>query len=215
MSDGNGDSPVIKVTEGGPYVLEGAVELRDATGEDVSKDGKAFLCRCGHSQNKPFCDGSHNKADFDGSESADHGPIADRRRAYESEEITILDDRSVCSHAAECTDRLPQVWRIRGRPWIDPKGAPVDETKEVIPRCPSGALQYLEPGSDEPVEEDLEPAVEAAVDGPYMLRGGIAVVSADGTPYEVRNRQALCRCGRSSNKPFCDGSHWDNFKDPE
>ena len=215
MSDGNGGMPVIKVSEDGPYVLEGAVEILDAAGENVSKDGKAFLCRCGHSRNKPFCDGSHNSAGFDGSETADHGPIADRQRAYESDEITILDDRGICSHAAECTDRLPQVWRIRGRPWIDPKGAPADEIKAVVPECPSGALQYTEPGSAGPVEEDLEPAVKAAVDGPYMLRGAIEVRSADGTPYEVRNRQALCRCGLSSNKPFCDGSHWDSFKDPE
>lgn len=215
MSDGNGETPVIRVTEDGPYALEGTVEIRDASNEDVTRDGKAFLCRCGHSQNKPFCDGSHNKVDFDGSETADHGPIAERRKAYESEKITILDDRSICSHAAECTDRLPQVWRIRGRPWIDPKGAPPEEAKDVIPRCPSGALQYTEPGSDGPVEQETEPAVKAAVDGPYMLRGGIEVVSAEGRPYEVRNRQALCRCGLSSNKPFCDGSHWDNFSDPE
>ena len=215
MSESNGDLPVIKVTENGPYVLEGEVEVLDAVGEDVSKDGKAFLCRCGHSRNKPFCDGSHNKIDFDGSETADRGSIADRSRSYESKELTVHDDRSICSHAAECTERLPEVWRIRGRPWIDPSGAPADEVREVVPACPSGALRYVEKDGDEPVEEPDDPAVRTAVDGPYELRGGIAVEAADGTAYEVRNRQALCRCGLSSNKPFCDGSHRDSFKDPE
>ena len=215
MSESNDDLPVITVTGDGPYMLEGNAEIRDALGEDVSKDGKAFLCRCGHSSNKPFCDGSHKKIGFDGTETADHGPIAERRDSYGAAEVTILDDRSVCSHAGECTDRLPEVWKLREEPWIDPVGAPASQIKEVIPKCPSGALQYTEPGSDGPVEEPMAPAVKASVDGPYMLRGGIEVRSADGTPYEVRNRQTLCRCGLSSNKPFCDGSHWDNFKDPE
>ena len=138
MSESKGDLAVIKVIENGPYVLEGEVEVLDALGEDVSKDGKAFLCRCGQSANKPFCDGSHNKIDFDGSETADRGSIADRRRSYESKELTIHDDRSICSHAAECTERLPQVWRIRGRPWIDPKGAPAEEVKEVFPPARRG-----------------------------------------------------------------------------
>ncbi|WP_298253461.1 CDGSH iron-sulfur domain-containing protein [Bradyrhizobium sp.] len=43
--------------------------------------------------------------------------------------------------------------------------------------------------------------------GPLWLRGGIAVISADGFEYEVRNRVTLCRCGASKNKPFCDGTH--------
>ena len=215
MSASNDDLAVIKVIENGPYVLEGEVEVVDAAGEDVSRDGKAFLCRCGRSRNKPFCDGSHNDIDFDGSETADRGPIADRRKSYESKELTIHDDRSICSHAAECTDRLPQVWRIRGRPWIDPRGAPAEEVREVIPACPSGALQYVDQGGDEPSEDPADPAIGAAVHGPLELRGPIAVEASDGTPYEVRNRQTLCRCGLSSNKPFCDGSHWDKFKDPE
>lgn len=215
MGDSKDDLTVLTVSEHGPYVVEGEVELRDAVGEEVSKDGKAFLCRCGQSKNKPFCDGSHNKIDFDGSETADHGPIAGRRRAYESDQVTILDDRSVCAHAAECTDRLPTVFRQGEKPWIDPEGAPAGDIKALIPDCPSGALEYTEPGSTEPVEQPAEPAIKAAVHGPYMLRGGIEVRSADGTPYEVRERQTLCRCGLSSNKPFCDGSHWDNFRDPE
>jgi hypothetical protein len=43
--------------------------------------------------------------------------------------------------------------------------------------------------------------------GPLWARGGIPVESADGFTYEVRNRVTLCRCGKSLNKPFCDGRH--------
>lgn len=216
MSDRPDEAVSISVTENGPYMVEGAVEIRDALGETVSEEGKAFLCRCGRSSNKPFCDGTHKKVGFDGTETADKGPIADRRDAYEGEEVTILDDRSVCAHAGECTDGLPAVWKLGVEPWIDPNAAPADEIRAVIGRCPSGALGYAEPGSGEAAEEKpMSPAVKALVDGPYRVRGGIPVRSADGEAYEVRGRQTLCRCGGSSNKPFCDGNHWKGFKDPD
>lgn len=210
------DEPRITVTEHGPYMLEGGVEVRDARGETVSDGDKAFLCRCGHSSNKPFCDGTHNRIGFDGTETADAGPIAERRDAYEGEGVTIYDDRSVCAHIGECTDRTPSVWKLGEEPWIDPTGAGAEQIEATIRRCPSGALTYTEGGpGDEPVEESIGPAVKAAVDGPYMVRGGIPVVSASGAGYEARNRQTLCRCGRSKNKPFCDGTHWEGFKDPD
>lgn len=204
----------ISVMENGPYVVEGGVEIRSAVGE-TSQEEKAFLCRCGRSSNKPFCDGTHNKVDFDGTETADHNAIADRRDAYEAAEVTILDDRSVCAHAGECTDGLPAVWKLGTEPWIDQNAATADEIKATIRECPSGALTYVEPGSAETVEETMSPAIKASVNGPYHLRGGIPVSSSSGAAYEVRARQTLCRCGGSSNKPFCDGTHWKGFKDPE
>lgn len=215
MSERTGDEPKIHVTEHGPYMLEGVAEVRDAKGETVSEQGKVFLCRCGRSSNKPFCDGTHNKVGFDGTETADAGPIADRRDAYEGDGVTIYDDRSVCAHAGECTDHTPSVWKLGTEPWIDPSGAPAEEIISTVRRCPSGALTHTAPGEAEPVEESMSAAVKATVDGPYAVRGGIPVISAGGEPYEVRNRQTLCRCGGSSNKPFCDGTHWKGFKDPQ
>ncbi len=203
----------LKVLENGPYVVEGGVEIQRATGES-SQAEKVALCRCGRSENKPFCDGTHNKVDFDGTETADHGGIASRRDTYEAEGVTILDDRSVCAHAGECTDGLPAVWKLGTEPWIDQNAGKADEIKATIAKCPSGALTYTEPGSSETVEETMSPAIKASVDGPYHLRGGIGVTGSDGEAYEVRPRQTLCRCGGSSNKPFCDGTHWKGFKDP-
>ncbi len=215
MSREAADGPTITVTENGPYMLEGAAEVRDAKAATVSEAGKVFLCRCGRSSNKPFCDGTHKKVGFEGTETADTGPIAERRDDYEAAEVTIHDDRSVCAHAGECTDRTPSVWRLNTEPWINPTGAPTEEIKSTIRHCPSGALTYSEPGSGEPAEEPMSQAVKASVDGPYHVRGGIPVISAGGEGYEVRNRQTLCRCGGSSNKPFCDGTHWKGFKDPQ
>jgi hypothetical protein len=67
--------------------------------------------------------------------------------------------------------------------------------------------------TNKPIEPEFAPSIGLIEDtakqvrGPIWARGGITVVSADGEPYEVRNRVTLCRCGRSNNKPFCDGSH--------
>ena len=43
--------------------------------------------------------------------------------------------------------------------------------------------------------------------GPLLVKGGVTVTDADGNAYEVKDVVALCRCGHSSNKPFCDGTH--------
>jgi CDGSH-type Zn-finger protein len=213
MSDEAAAGISIRVRENGPYLLEGVVEVRDAKGETVSHDGTTALCRCGRSPNKPFCDGTHKRVGFDGTETADVGPIADRRDDYEAAEVTIHDDRSVCAHAGACTDGLPAVWKLGTEPWIDQNAASADEIKATIAKCPSGALTFSGPGG-EVVEQPLSPAVTASVDGPFHLRGGIPVTSSGGETYEVRNRQTLCRCGGSSNKPFCDGTHSKGFKDP-
>lgn len=201
--------------ENGPYKVDGMVEVVNASGQTVSTEGPVSLCRCGGSNNKPFCDGTHKKIGFVGTEVADRGPIAARRDAYEGDGITIYDDRSVCAHIGECTDGLPAVWKLGTEPWIDPQGASADRIAEVVHRCPSGALSYALPGSTNPVEEELDVQVVASKNGPYFVRGGVQVSSPDGSDYERRNRQALCRCGGSNNKPFCDGTHWSiNFTDP-
>ncbi|MEX2586982.1 MAG: CDGSH iron-sulfur domain-containing protein [Actinomycetota bacterium] len=208
------DEQRITSTENGPYKVDG-VEVVNAAGETVHTQGSAYLCRCGGSSKKPFCDGTHNKNGFVGTEVADRGPIADRRDAYDGDGITIYDDRSVCAHIGRCTDGLPAVWKLGTEPWIDPEGASADEIAAVVHQCPSGVLAYARPGSAEPVEEELEVKMVASKDGPYFVRGGVQVASPDGSSYERRNRQALCRCGGSKNKPFWGGTHWSiDFKDP-
>ena len=207
MTAPEGAEPVIHVTENGPYRVEGGIPVRNADGEPVEAPSRYFLCRCGHSSNKPFCDGTHNKIGFAGEETADQGPIAGRRDAYHGTGVTVYDDRSVCAHSGHCTDNLAAVFRLRTEPWIDAAGSDADSITAVIDTCPSGALSYSRDGS-EPVEEQSEPGVTPSKDGPYWIAGAVQVVSAEGDPYERRPRQTLCRCGGSKNKPFCDGTHW-------
>jgi CDGSH-type Zn-finger protein len=210
------DEPRIIVTEHGPYRVEGPVAVQDTEGTTLREGGCWFLCRCGGSRNKPFCDVTHGLKDFDGSESADHGPIADRRAAYPAGDgVTVYDDRSRCAHFGQCTTRLPAVFRAAEEPFVDPHGAPPAETVDVVGGCPSGALSYALGDDPDPVEVTVTPSMTPIVDGPYRVRGGVQVVGADGRPYERRARQTLCRCGQSGNKPFCDGSHWyAGFRDP-
>lgn len=92
-------------------------------------------------------------------------------------------------------------------PWIDARGAPVADVIRVVKTCPSGALSYTTEAGGEPEEGKRGPRVTVAVDAPYHTRG-VQIVSGDGEPYDLRERQTLCRCGGSRNKPFCDGTHW-------
>lgn len=197
---------MIRVTENGPYRVEGNISIRDTAGTELRREGVSHLCRCGGSRNKPFCDSTHGLKGWAGPETAPHEFT--QREPYRAEGIALSDDRSVCAHFGQCTDRLPQVFRAAEEPFVDPAAAAPAQISEVVRGCPSGALAL-------PAEEHDTPSITPIEDGPYRVRGAIQVVGADGEPYPVRERQTLCRCGHSRNKPFCDGSHWyAGFRDP-
>ncbi len=209
------DEPTITPTTNGPYMVAAGLPVTDARGERSVAETPVFLCRCGGSASKPFCDGTHARIGFEGALGADHGPMSERRDAYEGDGITIYDDRTRCAHAGACTDGLAAVWKLRQEPWIEPMGAPAERIAEVVRRCPSGALTYALPGDPTPLEEQLEAEVIAVPNGPFQVRGAVSVVAPDGEAFEARNRQTLCRCGQSASKPFCDGGHWSaSFRDP-
>jgi CDGSH-type Zn-finger protein/ferredoxin len=200
----------------GPYVMRGEIEVFDAEEKLRKHGGFCVLCRCGGSRTKPFCDGTHARIGFEGAESADHGLMADRRKAYPTADGAIVyDDRTRCAHFGQCTSRCPKAFGVSDDNFVDPTAASTAELQSVVSGCPSGALTFAPAGSATPLEKHQEPSIHPIVDGPYRVRGGIEVFGADGTPYEVRERQTLCRCGQSRNKPFCDGSHWyAGFRDP-
>ncbi len=197
----------IRVLTGGPYRVEGGVPIFDHAGVGIEAPPAYSLCRCGGSENKPFCDGTHKSNNFNGQEFASKDTAADRVESLEGEGITIHDDRSRCAHAGVCTNNLSQVFKLGVEPWIDPKGAQAEEIIRVVSACPSGALSYSMAGSSEPIEHSEGPGITVAKDAPYSVRG-VQVVAGDGEAYDDRERQTLCRCGGSRNKPFCDGSHW-------
>ena len=207
------DKQTIESRDSGPYVISNVSNFKTSRAESVKTARTMVLCRCGKSGSKPHCDGTHTKIDFNSAKIKGRQP--DRVDDYVGKEITIHDNRGVCSHAGYCTDNLPSVWRMQTEPWIDPDGASVEEIIRVIEMCPSGALSYTLKGvKHDAVERD--PSISLHKDGPYYVVGGIGLEDYNGSTPESNEHCTLCRCGGSKNKPFCDGTHWYlNFKDDE
>jgi CDGSH-type Zn-finger protein len=212
--------PEIRVEEDGPYQVVGPLPIsrtrtvKTEYGEPVDYapleplgSGATYrLCRCGRSENKPFCDDSHlEEPRVDVKERADRGPRAERADVFRSTEdgAVISDDLSLCSKAGYCKNRFTGVWLMLGS--TDP--AVRERMARMAELCPSGRLAWADSPDVPDHEPDYEPEIAVFRNGPLFVRGGVRVVGADGEAYEVRNRQVLCRCGYSQNKPFCDGSH--------
>jgi len=224
--------PKVVVSKNGPYLVTGAIPLsrqtivadRDGVSEKWS-EGETFppretyaLCRCGHSSTKPFCDGTHKKIGFDGTETASREPYLKEAKGLEGPAHTLTDAESLCAGARFC-DAHGKVWNEVERTQ-DPQ-VRVNFIRQVG-NCPSGRLVAWERESRAPIEPTLPKSIGVIEDpaervsGPLWLRGGVPVIAADGFAYEVRNRVTLCRCGASANKPFCDGSHFKvGFRDWE
>jgi CDGSH-type Zn-finger protein/ferredoxin len=171
------------------------------------------LCRCGGSNSKPFCDGTHLKNGF--VDKKEDGRVQDNLDTYEGKKLTIHDNRGVCSHRGYCTDNAPKVFRMKVEPWIDPDTQDTDDTTKVIRTCPSGALSYTKDGKLSK-DWDRESAIIISKDGPYDVVGYVELKDPDDNKAESKEHYTLCRCGHSKNKPFCDGKHWYvKFKDPK
>jgi uncharacterized Fe-S cluster protein YjdI len=153
--------------------------ILDHEGTAIEAPAAYSLCRCGGSENKPFCDGTHKSNNFNGQEFASKDTAADRAENFVGESITIHDDRSRCGQARVCTDNLSGVFKLGVEPWIDPDGAAADNITRVVSLCPSGALSYSLSGSPEPVEHPEDPSITVARDAPYAVRG-VQVVAGDG-----------------------------------
>ena len=212
----------IKVTKNGPYQVKGRVPLTveaivpDSDGESESwrvvsrlaDRDQCGLCRCGHSESKPLCDGSHLDVAFNGTETARTEFGIDHAEILLGPRIDVADHEELCADARFC-HRNGAVWHRVGED--------THEAEETVRNecclCPSGRYTALDKETGEPIEPSLPPSVafvqdwQEHVSGPIWVRGGVAIESADGREYQVRNRATLCRCGQSKNKPFCDGTH--------
>jgi CDGSH-type Zn-finger protein len=219
----------ITITVDGPYLVEGAMPLAhqhivtNAQGESVSwREGKAVaapatdgyaLCRCGQSATKPFCDGAHQRIGFDGTETASREPYDLQAEHIEGPTLVLDDAKALCAVARFCHPK-GQVWHLvleSDQPTV------ARLVEQQAGDCPGGRLRARQreraQSGGHAAEPKFEPSIglvqdtDKGVSGPLWVRGGVQVLSADGNAYEVRNRVALCRCGASGNKPFCDGSH--------
>lgn len=195
---------VITPAKNGPYVVQNLNAVTESVGIYVQTDKEAVaLCRCGKSLSKPYCDGTHGRINFDDSKQEDRVPR--KIDTYIGKKITIHDDRGICSHAGYCTDELPEVFRMRDEPWIDADAQTVEKIIETIRKCPSGALSYEIDGVlYDKYHEGAQ--VLMSEDGPYRISGSIEM-DDDDTPTSTEH-YALCRCGKSKNKPYCNGQHW-------
>ena len=122
--------------------------------------------------------------------------------------LTIHWDSSLCYHAAECVKAQPLVFDPKRRPWIETEHASADQIAAAIDACPSGALTYTraDADADTPAAE-IGVTIQVMPDGPVMVSGPCTVVDDQGGVVKSGKRMALCRCGASENKPFCDGAH--------
>jgi len=214
------DKFIIKITSDGPYTVSGGVPLEEKIivekdGNNIYEDAHTFpleksycLCRCGKSKNAPFCDGNHIDSNFDGSESASKEKYDDRAAMLDGPGIDLKDDDR-CAYTRFCHRDNSDVWSLT-LDSADPRKK--QEAIKAASDCPSGRLVAVTKDGKE-IEPTLEPSIavlqdpQEDVSGPLFVKGNIPVESATGETYEVRNRVALCRCGKSKNKPFCDATH--------
>lgn len=130
-------------------------------------------------------------------------------KEYSNGEITIVWKPNLCIHSGNCTKMLPDVYDPKARPWIKPENATTEELKNQVHHCPSGALSFYMNDSNDKKETESASSmrVEVIKDGPLMVYGDIEVQDKDGSKKQSKKTTAFCRCGSSTNKPYCDGSH--------
>ncbi|MDR3291788.1 MAG: CDGSH iron-sulfur domain-containing protein [Methanobrevibacter sp.] len=213
----------IKVTKNGPYIVSGNVPLYkikfvvDEKGNPIKygekgkikTDESYTLCRCGHSNSKPFCDGTHAKIDFDGEESA----TIDIKDVYyediENENLKLVDHYIYCDHSRFCL-RHGGIRKLIEEDTNESN----EKAKDEATNCPSGRLLIYDKKSGKSTEANFEKEINMIYDsgqdinGAIWVKGRIPLESANGEEYSIRNRMTLCQCGKSGNKPFCNGRHW-------
>ncbi len=215
--------PKVIVSGNGPYLVSGNLPMMD---EFITVDrngfalgwkkGKSYpqkenyaLCRCGHSTNKPYCTGAHAEKGFNGRETASRKKYLDQAGKITGPELVLTDARPLCSSAGFC-GRDKGTWKLTEE--SDNRRSKKLAIQQAC-NCPSGRLVVWDKKTGKAIEPKHKPSVSivedpgAGASGPIWLKGGIPVESANGAKYEVRNRVNLCRCGKSMNKPFCDGRH--------
>ncbi len=213
----------IIICKNGPYQVSGSLPLAaeiehadDDGNPGTWEKGKSYpakesyaLCRCGKSSNKPYCDGTHIKAKFDGTETASTEKYLDQAQVIDGPELKLTDAQDFCAVSRFCHKGTWEHTEKSG----NPKSKKI--AIESACNCSSGRLVVWDKKIGKPIEHKFEPSIsliqdkDAGVSGPIWAKGGVPIESDDGTKYEVRNRVTLCRCGHSSNKPYCDGSHID------
>lgn len=187
------------------YIVNGKnIVFENETIEDLQS--VTPICRCGQSKSMPYCDGYHEKTGLKTDKLDDRAK--NQWKEYSGEDITVHFNLGLCSHGQTCLKGLPSVFNIDKKPWIDVSKASTKEIINAVKKCPSGALTYTKDGHHE-TEFEYEDSIVIAKEGPIFVKGDIDLVDDMNSLNELvsKNRFTLCKCGKSKNKPFCDGTH--------
>ena len=185
----------------GPLQAERIKALKNARGETIDTGETIFLCRCGSSKNKPYCDGSHKAVNFsDLRQRKKDEPV----REFAGKDVTVIDNAGMCAHAGHCVDGAPDTFFTKdgGIRVSHPDASDAAVVIAAIRRCPSGSLLY-KLGGKRVDEYSSETEVLVEKDGPLQVH---RAKLADAWP-ATDDHYTLCRCGASLNKPYCDGMH--------
>lgn len=140
-------------------------------------------------------------------------------REYRNSELIVYWDSTLCIHVSECVKALPQVFRPQERPWVNLEAASAAEIIRAIDLCPTGALRYSLPagstvnpalaGGPGAINRAGNPevSIKAVAEGALLVDGPVKLTDNNGTTLKTGKKVALCCCGKSQNKPFCDGRH--------
>ncbi len=128
-------------------------------------------------------------------------------KKYTNGEVTVVWQAEKCIHSTLCFTGLPTVFNPRERPWVKPEGGTTQQIIDQVKRCPSGALSYFMNDEENKEEAHLESVIEVLSNGPLLIYGTLKLKDKNGEQTLENKTTALCRCGQSSNKPFCDGTH--------
>lgn len=130
------------------------------------------------------------------------------KKEYKNDEITVIWRPETCIHSEKCFHGLSSVFNPKNRPWVNLDGADNKAIIDQVAMCPSGALagHY----NDSPAAASTPPvvtSVEVMRNGPLIVKGNLEVKHKGKVEQKESKVTAFCRCGASSNKPYCDGSH--------
>jgi uncharacterized Fe-S cluster protein YjdI len=127
-------------------------------------------------------------------------------KEYATDEIVVVWEPRLCYHSQNCVRSLPVVFDDSRRPWVKVDAATADEVEAAVALCPSSALRTRRLDGKATVRRE-RPQVRASENGPLLVTGGVRIVDSGGNVLFEGENAALCRCGGSGNKPFCDGTH--------
>lgn len=127
-------------------------------------------------------------------------------RVYANDAIEVTWEPGLCIHVGACVRASARAFDPQRRPWIDVDAEPPERLLTIVDQCPTGALhaRLLNAQSS---QESPTVDLQTRRNGPLFVRGPIRITDRFGNVVREDNRMALCRCGASGNKPFCDGSH--------